>query len=212
MVTRNRQETDTPPARLDFARRLRELRVPRGFRTARSLARTLDIDENRYTRYERAEVEPDLDMIRRICEALAVTPNDLLGSGGSEATAEGSGKGALASNAVGGWRPGGTVVNSGGGYPGTPLGVATAAWQLAEAATDFRFRRPGSNGAGAPSPLSKLGHVGRLYRDLMQRPFETITELSADPALADTADGGTAAIEQHMVRLLDLLKTHATSA
>jgi transcriptional regulator with XRE-family HTH domain len=67
-------------ARQDFARRLRELRVPRGFKTARSLARALEIDENRYTRYERAEVEPDLALIRRICETLRVTPNELLGT------------------------------------------------------------------------------------------------------------------------------------
>ncbi|MBS0244706.1 MAG: helix-turn-helix transcriptional regulator, partial [Proteobacteria bacterium] len=62
---RKKSEVDIPLARAEFARRLRELRIPRGFRTARSLARALEIDENRYTRYERAEVEPDLDMIRR---------------------------------------------------------------------------------------------------------------------------------------------------
>lgn len=62
-----------------FAKRLRELRIPRGFRTARKLAMELGIDENRYTRYERAEVEPDLDLLVRISDALQVTPNDLLG-------------------------------------------------------------------------------------------------------------------------------------
>lgn len=65
-------------SRTTFARRLRELRVPRGFRTARSLAQALGIDENRYTRYERAEVEPDLGLLVKICEVLALTPNDLL--------------------------------------------------------------------------------------------------------------------------------------
>jgi transcriptional regulator with XRE-family HTH domain len=62
-----------------FAKRLKELRVPRGFKTARKLAQTLGIDENRYTRYERAEVEPDLGLLMKICEVLGVTPNDLLG-------------------------------------------------------------------------------------------------------------------------------------
>lgn len=66
-------------ARLHFAERLRMLRIPRGFRTARSFAKALSIDENRYTRYERAEVEPDLGLIRRICALLAVTPDELLG-------------------------------------------------------------------------------------------------------------------------------------
>ena len=70
--------TNSTSSRTIFARRLRELRVPRGFRTARSLATALGIDENRYTRYERAEVEPDLGLLMKICEVLALTPNDLL--------------------------------------------------------------------------------------------------------------------------------------
>lgn len=68
-----------PPARASFSRRLRELRIPRGYKTARKLATALGIDENRYTRYERAEVEPDLTMLLRICETLGITPNDLFG-------------------------------------------------------------------------------------------------------------------------------------
>jgi len=39
------------------------------------------IEENRYTRYERAEVEPSLTVLLKICETLGVTPNDLLGFG-----------------------------------------------------------------------------------------------------------------------------------
>lgn len=70
-----------------FSQRLRESRVRGGFKTARSFAQALDIDENRYTRYERAEVEPDLDLLTRICEKLAVTPNDLLIDAGSRSTA-----------------------------------------------------------------------------------------------------------------------------
>ena len=65
-------------ARSRFAQRLRAIRIPRGFKTARSFARALGIDENRYTRYERAEVEPDLQLLLRMCELLRATPNDLL--------------------------------------------------------------------------------------------------------------------------------------
>ena len=61
-----------------FAQRLRAIRIPRGFKTARSFAEALEIDENRYTRYERAEVEPDLQLLMRICNLLSATPNDLL--------------------------------------------------------------------------------------------------------------------------------------
>ena len=39
----------------------------------------IGIEENRYTRYERAEVEPSLTVLLKICETLGVSPNDLLG-------------------------------------------------------------------------------------------------------------------------------------
>jgi len=65
-------------ARARFAQRLRAIRIPRGYKTARSFATALDIDENRYTRYERAEVEPDLQLLMRMCGLLGATPNDLL--------------------------------------------------------------------------------------------------------------------------------------
>ena len=64
--------------RARFAQRLRAIRIPRGFKTARSFAEALEIDENRYTRYERAEVEPDLQLLMKICSLLGATPNDLL--------------------------------------------------------------------------------------------------------------------------------------
>ncbi|MBU2534344.1 MAG: helix-turn-helix domain-containing protein [Alphaproteobacteria bacterium] len=64
--------------RARFAQRLRAIRIPRGYKTARSFAEALEIDENRYTRYERAEVEPDLQLLMRICSLLDATPNDLL--------------------------------------------------------------------------------------------------------------------------------------
>jgi transcriptional regulator with XRE-family HTH domain len=68
-----------PPVRQEFARRLRQLRIERGFMHARTFSKALGIEENRYTRYERAEVEPTLTLIHRMCEVLEVTPNDLFG-------------------------------------------------------------------------------------------------------------------------------------
>jgi len=69
----------SPEARIVFACRLRELRVARGYHTAHSFAVALGIEQNRYTRYERAEVEPSLTLIDKICRMLDVLPNDLLG-------------------------------------------------------------------------------------------------------------------------------------
>ena len=68
-----------PAVRVEFAKRLRQLRTERGFRHARQFARVLGIEENRYTRYERAEVEPSLTLIHQICVTLQVAPSDLLG-------------------------------------------------------------------------------------------------------------------------------------
>jgi transcriptional regulator with XRE-family HTH domain len=68
-----------PQARARFAAQLRRLRVQKGFSTAREFARAIGIEENRYTRYERAEVEPSLTLIHKMCETLGVAPNELLG-------------------------------------------------------------------------------------------------------------------------------------
>ena len=67
-----------PEVRLQFAKRLKQLRTEKGFTFARTFAHALGIAENRYTRYERAEVEPSLTLIYKICGTLRVSPNDLL--------------------------------------------------------------------------------------------------------------------------------------
>lgn len=67
-----------------FATRLKQLRVLRGFRTARAFAQALEIDENRYTRWERGEVEPSVAMLAKMAEVLNL-PVDILVSGGDVA-------------------------------------------------------------------------------------------------------------------------------
>jgi len=67
-----------PEVRLQFAKRLKTMRTQRGFDRARYFARSLGIEENRYTRYERAEVEPSLTLIHKMCETMRVSPNELL--------------------------------------------------------------------------------------------------------------------------------------
>ena len=68
-----------PPSelRVQFGLRLKGLRLTGGYRTARAFAQALELDENRYTRYERGEVEPSLTTICKICSVLAIQPNDL---------------------------------------------------------------------------------------------------------------------------------------
>src|SRR5262245_43780911 len=72
-------KTLAPEVRAQFARRLKDMRVRNGFPRARYFAKSLGIEENRYTRYERAEVEPSLTLIHKMCETLRVSPNELLG-------------------------------------------------------------------------------------------------------------------------------------
>ena len=72
-------QTLAPEVRARFAQRLKTLRTQRGFDRARYFAKSLGIEENRYTRYERAEVEPSLTLIHKMCETLQVSPNELLG-------------------------------------------------------------------------------------------------------------------------------------
>jgi transcriptional regulator with XRE-family HTH domain len=171
MSTSHRYEPGTPPARQQFAQRLRELRIPRGFRTARSLARALDIDENRYTRYERAEVEPDLTMIRRICETLGVTPDALLGFDTLEDT--------TAAPPVTGRAPanGTTAASS----PSRATELQTSAWLLAETASSL-LRVDASHAA---APLTPVTETCKIYQALVERPFETISEILAHADLAN---------------------------
>jgi transcriptional regulator with XRE-family HTH domain len=171
MSTSHRYEPGTPLARQQFAQRLRELRIPRGFRTARSLARALDIDENRYTRYERAEVEPDLTMIRRICETLGVTPDALLGFDTLEdPTAPPPITGKAFTN----------------GMAATPLpsratDLQTSAWLLAEAATSLLR----TNASHAAAPLTPVAETCKTYKALVERPFETISKILAHADLSN---------------------------
>src|SRR2546429_266547 len=72
-------KTLAPEVRSQFAKRLREMRIQNGFLRARYFAKSLGIEENRYTRYERAEVEPSLTLIHKMCEILRVSPNALMG-------------------------------------------------------------------------------------------------------------------------------------
>lgn len=62
-----------------FSLRLKQLRVGKGFKYARHFASVLGIHENTYTRYERGEVEPNIQTILSICTALGTDPSHLLG-------------------------------------------------------------------------------------------------------------------------------------
>lgn len=209
MTTNRKSEAGgIPQARRDFSTRLRELRVPRGYRTARSFARALGIDENRYTRYERAEVEPDLDMIRRICQFLAVTPNELLGTPSPSLGSDGSAAAADAATSA-----------SRGSTPQPPQesrvrSISTASWQLAETVIAVRACHAGSANGTPPAParrLEALSLTGTVYKDLMQQPFETIATISADLLALRIAEDDLDELRDRIDSLVTLLKEGSTT-
>ena len=202
--------TVKPAARLEFARRLRELRIPKGFRTARSLARALSIDENRYTRYERAEVEPDLELLMRICEILGVTPNDLLGS---DSPAQ-PGAVAMASGLAEILPPFSRQTSEPTPGPASDIAVQSIGWALCGLIAHIRLahtaRQPGAAaGDNATPPLAYLQMVTDLQQELDQQPFDFIRQIVRDPAMAEAS--GEAAREAHdlIVRLTEAMARKA---
>ena len=147
-----------------FAERLKDMRVQAGFIRARHLANALGIEENRYTRYERAEVEPSLTLIHRICEALRTSPNDLLG------LAESRDVPAVEQHA----------------RPKQPdrlevLPLRTLAWRLAAIVADARQRR---GPPGPPQdPLGLHRETAKLFRALERDPFGVVADIASDDAL-----------------------------
>lgn len=184
------QGSSKPAARRQFARRLRELRVARDFRTARSLARALGIDENRYTRYERAEVEPDLELLMKICSVLGVRPNDLLVGGEprpwSSAAAE---TGSLAETG----QPFKQIsdADNARSFAATPalvderLTVQSIGWALADLVVRLRQSDGATAGhiASNDLPLAHLRMVTAMQQEIHQRPYEMIAQIVTDRAV-----------------------------
>ncbi|HXF53193.1 MAG TPA: helix-turn-helix domain-containing protein [Hyphomicrobiaceae bacterium] len=162
-----------PPIRAAFARRLRELRIPRGFKTARMFAKALGIDENRYTRYERAEVEPDLTMLMRICSTLEISPNELFGvSGLSQMAIPGFGESPRNEELA--------ATPTAGRSHGEPAKAASAAdrrqalaWQLARELAQLEAKaEPARRG----SALQTVQRVSRLYYEIEANPFAFVAK------------------------------------
>lgn len=198
MGTDSNTPNERNEAREDFALNLRRLRVAKGFRTARSLARALGIDENRYTRYERAEVEPDLGLIRRMCETLGLSPNELLGHDATAATADVAQSFADVSETD---RP------AAGDSPGNGIWAASqteaAAWKLSCLVARLRIEeQPIDRNAGNPAkPLVFLQAATMLFQDLSRRPIETIGEIVRDPVVVGADAAATSNINELAMQL-----------
>jgi transcriptional regulator with XRE-family HTH domain len=186
MTIQNPLPVAIPAVREHFARRLKELRIPRGYPTARSLSRALGIDENRYTRYERAEVEPDLSLLLKICGLLQASPNDLLIPVGFDDpqhayTAEAPAN-AKPSKASGVRRPASATAAS-----HDPLRRRAIAWQLAtELVGCGAVTSDASSGGG---PLARLQQIKKVFGELDTDAFSTIGRILDDAPMKTVAAG-----------------------
>lgn len=187
-----------PEVRSQFARRLKSLRTQRGFDRARYFARSLGIEENRYTRYERAEVEPSLTLIHKMCETLRVSPNELLGFADARHL-HASGVPGLAEAAVGEIARG--HEGEAGGKRADP--VSTLAWNLAEEAVAIRHEH-GPRSKAPTDPLAVLRETGALFSSLQSEPFATVTAILNDAALKDVD-------AKHKTKLAELMRAFTAS-
>jgi len=169
-----------PDARSRFATRLKRLRLQRGYERARAFARALGIEENRYTRYERAEVEPSLMLLHQICATLNVTPNELLDF--AEATPSPVPQGAAA--AAGG------------------LG-----WRLASAVVELRRERLAH--PLPPDPLEGVRATANLFAELQAAPFGTVAAIARDPGLLGAAADRRSALAELIKAFTDSLTAAA---
>jgi transcriptional regulator with XRE-family HTH domain len=172
---RGQMSKEPTDARSRFAHRLRAIRIPRGFKTARSFAKALGIDENRYTRYERAEVEPDLQLLLRICELLKATPNDLLCDtiGSSPALAP---YGFSETPGMGFEAP--AKASNGDASPKDDERKAIA-WQLAEAVALLKAKARNGD-VGALTAIEKLRLIGPVFASLEADAFSFLAKLPAE--------------------------------
>lgn len=174
-----------------FGRRLRELRVIRGFATARQFAEALGISENKYTRYERGVALPKIDLMYVIFEKLGTSPNDLFGfkdEGGAAAKsmlrgfaeAPGTRSQGLSSSAESGQSHTGSSE-----HPAPPASDFEG-WQLAAEIARIRVRSGADpdTSKSSQTAFSELQETSRLFVELRSDPFGTIAVWLSDRALA----------------------------
>jgi transcriptional regulator with XRE-family HTH domain len=176
-------KTLAPEVRSQFAKRLKAMRVQAGFPRARYFAKSLGIEENRYTRYERAEVEPSLTLIHKICEVLRISPNELLGFddfrplNGPGFAEDGAGDLAAREN-----------------HP--ERHAEQLAWRLASEVVAMRYAHRAGPKGGPDDPLAATRETARLFHLLLKDPFNTIADIVGDEALKAGAPEHKAEIAQ----------------
>lgn len=187
------------PVENQFSRRLRELRIVRGFAKARHFAAALGISENRYTRYERGDAEPSLDMLQRFCRVLNLTPSELLGiveltEAHPIATVPGMSE------------PPASFKSQPEKAPGTAvLAIDAASWRLARVFVQHGWQGdPALRRAGIEA-LTELRSIAACFEDLRADPYRTIARFLAAPTLVSAPADAQAALNVEVHRFIALL-------
>lgn len=180
-----------------FGRRLRQLRIRRGFAKARHLAMALKINENTYYRYERGLNVPSLPMLKLMCETLDVSICDLLpykgkshASGSLALLRDTTGVGSLQEDPQQTFEPRVEWSMSSQTRPDPSkssdcqfLNCSMSAWSLAEIAAELRCPSSG----GHAETVRNLAMCASVYLRLKRDPFGTISQLLEELMTVDAS-------------------------
>lgn len=188
-----------------FAGRLRRLRQERGYAAARHFAQALGIPENRYTRYERGDSEPDLDDLYLFFEHLPASPNELFGvEGGKPLAKQPPGFASGPQEPLD--RSPDTARGSGHSTtiePPRRSDADAAAWHLATIV--IRHKRPKNIAAQNHLTFAELRETGLLFKALCNDPFDTISSLVTTPEIEPSTDAAVHNIEQAIAQYIQCL-------
>lgn len=73
-----RMERFEEKVKRDFARRLKEARLAAGYKFANQFAQAMGEEEHTYRAWERGQYLPDIPKMARLCQLLALEPNELV--------------------------------------------------------------------------------------------------------------------------------------
>lgn len=189
-----------------FANRLRRLRHDRGYSAARHFAQTLGIPENRYTRYERGDSEPDLDDLYLFFEHLPASPNELFGvEGGKPAFHSSPGFEAGPQESLQSGRdPGHAPDQPPLARPSRRTEADAAAWALATLVIRNRRQESSARIAHDHLTLAELRETGLLFKALCSDPYGTVAQL-VTTSLQPIAGPASAVVEQAIERYMKCL-------
>src|SRR5262249_52644454 len=150
-------------------------------------------EENRYTRYERAEVEPSLTLIHKMCLTLHVTPNELLGFGEVKRDQRFAAVDGLADPSLEEIAQGSDGRSQ--GIDNEAARLSSLAWRLASETIALRSAGHAKSKTAA-DPFDTFREKLALLQRLRAEPFATVGEIVEDPVVKAANAGRKAALAE----------------